>query len=49
MRLKDADKRRNSDEKEKNAQAPLHNLATSGTCFGLLFTHKSHNKKGKKM
>lgn len=46
--LPDADKRRESDEKEKETESPLGYQAARGTCVSLLFTHESHNEKGRR-
>ncbi len=46
--LPDANKRSESDEDEKDAEAPLRYKAASGTSVSLLFTHESHNKKGRR-
>jgi len=48
MCLPDANKRCESNEKEKEAETPLSHKAASGTCVSLLFTHKSHNEKGRR-
>lgn len=46
--LPDADKRCESDEEEKETKTPFDCKAASGTCVSLLFTHESHNEKGRR-